>query len=309
MRSAFAAVLLPCIAIAIPVAAGDKKEPDKKPEKESHLLVVPPSGGKAVKLSDWRFAAGTRFLDLTGAASKPKTKSGVEYLEFREEKSTTYKNGIFTYIALTSLGKLAYDHDKKTVAATVIKDDGNETTIYGSTKFAGNKLTIEAEAILDGLGAATVKYQGGIDKGVRSITFPTLKPAEKVKGPTGVVTADDKEKTKHIVNDLQPVWLVDGQYRIVPYVLFKKTVKIDMEKLVGMRFSPPVDKKGSSEYEVTLKDDVKHTLSILLTAEYEKKKTMTFVGFIGRVPVGYKLFMLDAVYEYRAGEPKEKIEI
>jgi hypothetical protein len=318
MRRCIVMLLLVAI-IASPAAfmqAGDKKEPDKKePDKKgekSFLLVVPPVGGKEIKLVDWRFTSGTRWLDLTGAAPKdPKTKApaGIECLEFREEKSTTYKNGINTFIPLASVRKLDYDRDKKTVSAVAIKDDGTEVTLVGSTKSTSNKITIEAEAILDGLGAATVKFHGGVDKGLHSVAFPAPKPAEKVKGAPAVVTADDKEKTKHTVTDLQPVYLVDGQYRVVAYLMFKKTVKIDMDKLVGLRYVAPEDKKkASNDYEVTLKDGAKHTLSILTVVELEKKKTMTFVGLIGRVPVGYKLFMLDAIYEFYVGAPKEKLD-
>jgi hypothetical protein len=205
--------------------------------------------------------------------------------------------------------KLDYDREKKAVSAIVINADGADTTLLGSTKAVSNKITIEAEAILDGLGAATVKFQGGIDKGLHSVAFPAPKPAEKVKGTPAVITADDKEKTKHTVNDLQPLYLVDGQYRVVPYLMFKKTVKIDMDKLVGLRYVPSDDKKKiSSDYEVTLTDGAKHTLSIVTVVELETKKGMTFVGLIGRVPVGYKLFMLDAIYAVQVGEPKEKLD-
>jgi hypothetical protein len=284
------------------IQAGDKKAPDKKDAEKPSLLIVPAAGGKEVKLVDWRFTHGTRRLDLTAQAAG-------EYLEFREEKSTTYKNGIYTFIPIASLRKLDYDRDKKTVSAVAVKDDGTDLTLVGSTKAVSNKITIEGEAILDGLGAATVKFQAGIDKGIQSVAFPTPKPAEKVKGTPAVVTADDKEKTKHTVADLQPLYLVDGQYRVVPYLMFKKTVKIDIDKLVGLRFVPPEDKKkASSDYEVTLKDGAKHMLSLITVVGLEKKKTMTFVGFIGQTPVGFKLFMLDAIYELHVGAPKEKLD-
>jgi hypothetical protein len=285
--------------------AGDPKAPDKKDIEKAFLRILPAAGGKEVKLVDWHFSQGTRRLDLTGKV----TKAAGEYLEFREEKSTNLKNGIYTLISLSSLRQLAFDRDKKTVSAIAVKDDGEDATLVGSTKAASNKITIEGETILDGLGAATVKFQGGIDKGIQSVAFSTPKPAEKVKGTPAVVTADDKEKTKHAVADLQPVYLVDGQYRIAPYLMFKKTVKIDMEKLIALRYLPPEDKKkASSDYEVTLKDGAKHTLTLLTVVELEKKKTMSFVGMIGRVPVGRKLFMLDAIYEFHVGAPKEKLE-
>lgn len=292
------------------VQAGDqdKKDPEKSGDKKPYILVVPPAGGKEVKLVDWRFTQGTRQLAFAGdAAVTPKAKTGPEFLEVREEKTTTYKNGIFTFVPLTSIRKITYDREKKTVAAVVISDSGEDVTLGGSTKFTSNKITIEAEALLDGLGAATVKFHGGIDKGLHSVAFPTPKAPEKAKGPTAILTADDKEKTKHTAHDIRPVWLVDGQWRVMPFVMFKKTVKVEWEKLVGLRFVPSEDKKKiSTDYEITLKDGVKHTLSILTSVELEKKKSMTFVGLVGRVPVGYKLFMLDAIYEYKLAEDEKK---
>lgn len=292
-----------------PVLSNDKKEPDKsdkKPAKDANLLVIPPTGGKSVLLADWRFSQGTRHLAFTGEKSTPKGKAGPEYLEFREEKSTTYKNGIYTYIPLTSVRTLDYDREKKTVTAVAVAESG-DVTLVGSTKFTSNKITIEGDAILEGLGSATVKFQGGIDKGLQRVTFPNPKSADKVNGSAAVITADDKEKNKHTVHDVQPVFLVDGQYRTMPYMMFKKAVKVDFDKLAALRWAPSDEKKKTAnEYEVTLKDGNKHTLSILIVVELEKKKTMSFVGLVGRVPVGYKLFMLDAIAEYRAVANDEK---
>ncbi len=310
----FCALLIATLLLAHtfkPAMAGDKDKKDKpetKEGKESYLHIVPPVGGKEVKLVDWRFTLGTRHFSLTETAPKSKDK-GPEYLEFREEKSTTYRNGIITLVPLTSVKKIAYDIEKKTVTCIAINDAGEPVTLVGSTKFStSNRLTIEAEAVLEGLGNATVKFNGGLDKGgLQSIAFPTPKPAEKFKGATAVVTADDKEKSKHPAADVQPLYLVDGQYRIVPYLMFKKTVKVEIDKLAGLKWVPPMDKKkASNDYDVTLKDGTKHTLSLLTTVELDKKKTMTFVGLVGRVPVGYKLFALDAIYEFRVGEDEKK---
>src|SRR5687767_2294224 len=75
-----------------------------------------------LRLKDARFTAGTRHLSWLvddDKSAKPKMKNpGPEHLEFREEKSTTFKDGITTYIPLTSLQRIEYDHDKKLVAVT-----------------------------------------------------------------------------------------------------------------------------------------------------------------------------------------------
>ena len=188
----FLVVMLPLLAMLIlwfePVNAGDKDKKEPAEVKKPYLLVVPPTGGKAeVKLVDWRFLVGTRrFALLNDPVPAPKTKmpTGPEYLEFREDKSTTFQHGILTLVPIACLRKIDYDREKKTVAVTVVKAGDKEETLTGTTKFIGiNKITIEADAILEGLGAATVKFQGGVDKdmGLRSITFPSPKAAPEAK--------------------------------------------------------------------------------------------------------------------------------
>lgn len=278
-------------------------EKDKGSKKEGNLLVVG-ADGKEVKLTDWRFTSGTRRFALA-TDGKPAAKGdGPEYLEFRELKSTTYKNGIFTLVPLTNIKKINYDREKKTVSLTALADGNEEVTLTGSTAFtSSNRLGIEAETQLGDLGAATVKFSGGGDKGVQSITYSSPRPADKVQGTVATIIADDKEKSKHPANDVQALYVTDGGgYCVMPIVHFKKTVKINLDKIASMRFVQ-ADKKSPNDYEVTLKSGEKHTLSLLTTIEADKQR-LTFVGLIGRVPVGYKLFSLDAIYEYRSGEEK-----
>jgi hypothetical protein len=289
-----------------PTQAGDKKD-----GKDAHLLVVPPTGGKEVKLVDWRFTLGTRRLDLDGAMppkSKTKKPSGPEYLEFREDKSTTFQDGILTLVPLISLRKLEYDNDKKTVTAVVVKAGDKDETLSGTTKFNRiNKIVLEADAVLEGLGNAVVKFNGGTTDGLRSIRFPQPQAVKEAIGPITSIVAADKEKTKHAAHDLQPLYLVDGVYRLLSYVMFKKTVKIDLDKIASLRFIPSEDKKKISyDYEVTLRDGTKHTLTILTKIELEKAKSAVFEGFIGRVPVGYKLFPAHTIQELRVAVEEKK---
>lgn len=289
----------------------DPDTPDKKNGSDSYLLVVPPAGGKEVKLTDWRFLLGTRHFSLPGDAPvKPKTKmpAGPEYLEFREDKSTTYQDGILTLVPLTSIRRIDYDREKKTVAVVVLSHDGKKITLTGSTKYERiNKIAIEADMTLAGLGAATVKFLGGDEKGLRGITFPSPKDAAEVKGIMSAVVAVDKEKTRHTAHDLQPLYLIDGNRRALPYLMFKKTVKIDLDKIVSLRFVPSQDKKRISyDFEVTLKDDAKHTLTLLTKIELDKNKSASFEGLIGRVPAGYKLFPAHTIQELQVMIENEK---
>ena len=303
------AVLLFCLTFTtINAGEKEKKSPDDKAKIDNALLIIPPTGGKEVKLVDWRFTLGTRRLALDGE-TVTKTSTGTEYLEFREEKSTTYQVGILTLIPIGSLKKIAYDREKKTATIETLAAGGKTETLVGTTKYVGiNKITLEAEALLDGLGAATVKFQGGVDKvGLQSIVFPAPTAAREPKGPAFVIQADDKEKTKHTVHDLQPLWLIDGAYKIQSFVMFKKTVKVEMDKLAGLKFIPSSDKKKISyDYEVTLKDGTAHTFTLLTTVELDKKKSMTFAGLIGRTPVGYKIFPAHTIIELTRVDGKKE---
>lgn len=309
--TAVTAVSLAAFSLLCSAQAGDKdKKGDKTPKKDlGTLTIVAAPGGKELKVTDWRFTQGTRPFSLDGEAPvKPKTKnaSAPEYLEFRDEKSTTYKNGIFTLIPLASLKKLTYDREKKTVAAVVVTDGNEDVTLTGTTKFGGsNRVTIEAEIDI-GLGLASESFQGGVEKGVHSFAFAKTEPVVKAKGTPATVLADDKDKSKHSAFDVLPLYQVDGAYRTAPFLMFKKTVKIDMDKIESMRFVQSAGKKDpGNSYEVTLKDGNKHTLTLLTTIDVDEKK-LTLIGMVGRAPVGYKLFSLDAIYEYRAGADEKK---
>lgn len=292
MRS-FCLVVFSLISLTT-VHAGDKKP---------FLLVVPPAGGKEVKLVDWRFAQGTRHMNLEDEKAKSK---GPEYLEFREDKSTTFQEGILTLVPVASIKKIDYDREKKTVALTALTADDKELKLTGATRFIGiNKITLEAEAILEGLGAATVKFKGGADDGLHNITFPSPKAVAQATGTPARVVAVDKEKSKHTALDLMPLYHVDGGHRVLPYLMFKKTVKVDMDKLIGLKFVPSEDKKKISyDYEVVLKDGAKHTLTLLTKIDVGTKKSATLEGLIGRVAAGYKLFPLHTIQELRIGDDK-----
>src|SRR6185436_8214691 len=77
---------------------GDKDKKDGPKKVDEPLVVVSPAG-KDVKLITWHFSAGTRRLSWLLEPKLPKA-NGPECLEFREEKSTTYQNGIATLIPL-----------------------------------------------------------------------------------------------------------------------------------------------------------------------------------------------------------------
>jgi len=152
------------------------------PAGESPLVIVD-AGGKDVKLKTWRLTTGVRRL--------PIGDKGPPYLEFRDEHSTTYQAGILTLVPITSLRRLDYDYEKKTVTA-VVGTAGKDTTLTGTTRYTGiNRLTIEGDADLGELGFASVKFQGGNPKGgIRGVRFPMPEPLPALKDTTAVVVGN-----------------------------------------------------------------------------------------------------------------------
>jgi hypothetical protein len=166
--------------------------------------------------------------------------------------------------------------------------------LTGSTAYAENKVTIEAEADLGDLGVAAVKFQGGVAKGgIRAIRFPAPKaPAAPVKGrPAEVTAANDKAKTMHKVTDLEPLYLLSEGQRRIPMLLFKKTVKVGIDKIKKLSVVEVAPKGGDGmELEVTLKDGKSHTLTLRDRTSPLDGKAGLLMGFVGRVPAGYKFF-------------------
>src|SRR5438128_5083488 len=139
-------------------------------------LTVIDGKGKEIVLKSWRLIGGTMPLDWLAdnvPADKKNAPKPPEALVFREDKSTTYQNGILTLVPLRSLRAFDYDNDKKTVAVTVLTTDAKEQVLKGSTGFKDiNKRTLKAEADLGALGVASVKYHGGaLQDGIRGLRF------------------------------------------------------------------------------------------------------------------------------------------
>lgn len=265
-----------------PTAAGEKKQ---------DTLVILNAAGREEKLNAWHFTTGVRKLGWRG---------GMPVLEFREEGSTAYVDGIVTLIPLASLKALVYDPDKKSVSATAQIAGGKDSTVAGTTRYAGfNHVVIEGEADLGALGAAAVKLSGGVPMGLRGLRFSSPQPAPEVKGKPATIVADDKDKSVHRASGLTGLYMVDGSYRILDELRFKKTVKIGFDLIEKLRRLPLVDKKQTTlDFEVTLTDGAQHNLSLLTRVDIDGKMGQ-LVGLLGQVPVGYKLFPPHTIGELR----------
>ncbi len=279
------------------------------PPKETSALVVVDGAGKEQKLKAWKFVAGTRHLGWLAPATPPRPKAekpadkpveekpvpadaGPEAIEFRDEHSTTLKDGILTWLLPEHLRGLEYDGEKKTVTASIAlgdKADG-DLTLTGTTKYDGiNKITLEAEVDKGEAGVAEVKYQGGTARGVRAFRFPPPKPAADAKGRPAFISIEDRdEKHAEQVADLQPLYrLGEGGERLLPTLFFKKTLKLDLGKLARLHVEGR-DADGT-ECHVTLKDGEEQTYTLLKAAVIDGKAA-TLEGLVAKVRGGYKFY-------------------
>jgi hypothetical protein len=310
---------------SLAAAEGDKPAP-------TGPIVIIDSSGKEHKVKGWTFTAGTRRLSWLAPAAPakenpekepakedPKGKApvkapgrarpttGPEALEFREENSTLWLEGIVTLVPLDHLRAIDYD-DKDNVSVRVATSDKADTdeVLKGTTKFKEiNKLAIEAEVDKGELGVAQLKFLGGVPKGIRGVRFEAPKAAAALAaGRTAQVTADDKnQKTPHKVVELQALYqLPDGSERLLPTLLFKKTLKLDVGTIQKIHVHKERDPDGTP-CTVTLKDGSELTLVLLKSATVDGK-TMALEGLLGRVAAGYKLFPLQAITDVRFEDAK-----
>jgi hypothetical protein len=77
--------------------------------------------------------------------------------------------------------------------------------------------------------------------------------------------------------------------------MFRKTLKLDVNKLKGLKPADSDQENGKS-WHVTPKEGDEETLSLLTTVPLDGRAA-DLEGLLGRVPAGYKLFPLHTVAE------------
>jgi hypothetical protein len=310
MRTHHTASLLLIVALTVFAATAE----DKPKPAEPGILIIIDAAGKEQKLKTWKFTEGVRRLGWLAPAKNtdsggdagadrkaaPKGKrqptAGPEALALCAEMEIEYAEGVLTLVPLTHVGSIDFDNEKDTMTVQVGEGEAAEK-IAGSTKYKRiNKLVIEAEVDKGDLGIAEVKYLGGVPRGIRSVRFPAPKAAPPV--PQGrrvlVVSDDGKNKTsQHKVVDLLPLYrLPDGVEKLLPTIMFRKTLKLDVGKIKKIA----AVRGGESGWQVALKDGGEETLTLRETIPYEGKEAR-LLGFVGRIPAGYKLFPPSAIAE------------
>jgi hypothetical protein len=296
--------LLPVLFVAVLGLAA--AAPDAAP------LVVIDSAGKEQKLKSWTFTGGTRRLSWLAtkqapadgeAAEKPKESNaakplGPEALEFREEESTPFVEGVMTYLLLDRLRSLDYDAEQKTVTARVAtgpKAEENEV-LTGTTRFERvNKLSIEAEVDKGELGIADVRYLGGTPRGIRGLRFPNPTPDKVPAGRPAQITTAGKMPSTHKVKDLLALYrFKNGSERMNSLLMFKKTLRLELTKIQKISSTGAEEEPGS--WQVQTKSGSEETLTLLRVIQLDGQDAQ-LEGLIGRVPGGYKLFPILTIGE------------
>src|SRR5262249_27056583 len=125
--------------------------------------------------------------------------------------------------------------------------------------------------------------------------------------PAVVVSADGTLKRTHVVHDLLPLYqLASEEDRLVPTLMFKKTLKIDVAHI--KKISVSGDEGDETAWQVVQKDGDDSTLTLLPSLPLDGKPAQ-LLGLVGRVPAGYKLFPVRRIAEVHfdtTDEPREK---
>jgi hypothetical protein len=293
------------------LAAGADEAP--KPA-EAGTLVIVDAGGKEHKVKDWKFVAGTRRLGWLaaparapakdeagkGRRARPATPAGPEALVLRAELNVHFAAGVVYLIPLDRLRSLAFDDKERTVSARVAGARPDEdVTLTGTTRYEGiNRVTIEAEVSKGEAGIAAITFRGGVPKGgIRAVRFPAAKVAAAAPAgrPAVVHSADKDVKKTYKVSDLQALYAqADGSERLLSTLMFKKTLKVDLNKVSKIVAS--TEESDDTVWQVVQKDGDDSTLTLLTSMPLDGRPAL-LVGLLGRVPAGYLLFPVRRIVE------------
>ncbi len=270
------------------------KEPKdaKEPKAEAGVLVVVDSAGKEVKLKAWTFSQGTEHLPWLASKDAPppadKEKAGPEVFTFREENSTQFKEGVITFVPVDRVRSIEYGMDKVTMRVVTNDKAEDDTKLVGSTEYKGvNKINVSAEVDMGAEGVAEMQYQGGAAKGsVQGFKFSAPKAPAASSGRTATVLIDDTKTPSSSVTDLKALYhFADGSERLSPLVFFRISVKYDLATIQKLEFSG----KNGEDVKVTRKEGEPKDLKLLSKVTIDGKEA-ELVGFVGKVPAGYRLF-------------------
>jgi hypothetical protein len=255
-----------------------------EPAKNEGQLTVVDNNGKEQKLQAWKFTEGTRRLNWLATKEKP---VGPEALAFREDNSTNFADGVVTLVPLTRIHSLDYDYKAEKVKLTVATGPQakDKATLTGDIGFMGttNKYTVEGD------GGAEAKYSGGVEKGFTALKFPAPKGEALAPGrPALLTTIKSKMGTvEHKLLDFQPLFRFADDSEVLGTKIYLKDLTVDLAKLD--KITRTAGAGDETVWIVTPKKGDDETLPLLKAPKIDGKDA-TLVGFVARVPAGYKFF-------------------
>lgn len=314
----------PTVLLAALLLAASLPADDKAPEGPPMTIID--VAGKQQKIKSWAFTHGTRRLGwLADAADQPPSKEkgkrrpprkvsvGPEAVVIRDAGKFNFAEGVLALVPLTNVRAIDFNSEKKqmTIKAAVSGKPEEDVELTGSTAYKMlNKVTVEADVDKGALGVASVTYQGGVARGgIRGLRLDLDKVEAPKPGRAAVVETADKDlKSSYKVTDLKPLYrLEDGREVLSPTLLFKKTLRLDVNKVAKIVTS--TEDSDDTVWSVTPKDGEEGTLTLLTTGTIEEQSAV-LVGLVGRVPFGYRLFpirRITSIHFDAAEVPKETL--
>ena len=272
---------------------------DPPPAVEAGSIAVADAAGKEQKVTGWSITTGARalgWLAPRGGKEDDKEKAkgkadGPLALVVTDAVKVHFLPGVVTLVPLDRVRSVAFDKEKETmtVRAAVSAKPEEDAVLTGTTAYKGiNKLTIRAEVDMGKDGVAEVTYQGGIAKGIKAVRFPAPKvDAGKPGRPALVTTVDQDVKKAHKVTDLQALYVTrGGQERLEPFVMFRKTLKVDLATV--KKITASTEDSDDVVWQLERKAGGDASLTLLSAIDLGGEKA-TFVGLLGKVPAGYLL--------------------
>jgi hypothetical protein len=294
-----------CLSLwAAPALAGEKTEPGE--------LIVVDQEGKEHKLKDWKFTSGTRKLswlapagDKEPAKGKKPAPAGPEAFVVSEGELPPLKTRVLTFVPLTSIRSIDYDNEGKKISVRVAVNDKEEddAVLRGITGYVNtNSIAVEALMDLGELGQATVRFQGGVDKGAKSFRFTHPKPLPAPTGRMMTIKQQNSKLPAFKVGELQVLYDAAGQEKALPTLFFKETVKIDLAKVQKMS---QIGGTGV-DFQVTLTDSKELPALVLIERpkDPDGKGTLQLQGLIGRSAAGWQLFPMITIGELQVEQKR-----
>jgi len=264
----------------------------REPAEPGHTLVD--AAGKEHKLTGVKLTAGTRRLAFLADPKGPTedAKRGPMALALREPHSTTFSAGIVTLVPVSCVENVKYDYEKLAMTVGVKGQEPLACTL----QFRGiNVISLDAKST-----DAPVKFTGGVSKdGFKSLAWPNAKPlASRAVGTAWKVQIEQpkaKDPTLTVRNLKALYTFAGGVEQLHDTLPVRKgdAIKLDtrLKKLELIAVDPNTQ---HAAIEVTLEGAPEKLVAMPLTRE-EGTRIGTFVGFLGEVDAGWKLFPPHAI--------------